>query len=89
MAGVVPTTLTTLAADPQSPWLWALAVVAIGLLVAALIVLVRDRELPPQRGLIWAIIVFLLPLFGPGAYLGWEVLKRRQLRRDRETDGTG
>ncbi len=93
MAGVVTTALTAFAAtsapagDDQSPWLWALAVVSVGVLVAALIVLVRDHELPPQRGMIWAIIIFLLPLFGPAAYLGWEVMKRRQLRRDRESDG--
>lgn len=71
-----------MSADPNSFWLWLLAVLTVGLLVAALMVLVQDKELPPHRGLIWALVIFMIPVLGPGAYLGWETLKHRQEMRD-------
>lgn len=66
-----------LLSEGNSVWAWAIAVTAIGLLIAALMVLVQDKALPPHRGAIWAIVIFAIPIFGPAAYLGWETIKFR------------
>lgn len=66
-----------LLSDGNSVWAWGIAVAAVGLLIAALMVLVQDKALPPHRGAIWAVVIFALPIFGPAAYLGWETIRFR------------
>lgn len=70
--------LGRLLSDGNSVWAWAIAVAAVGLLVAALMVLVQDKALPPHKGAIWAVVIFALPIFGPAAYLGWETIRFRK-----------
>lgn len=66
-----------LLSDGNSVWAWAIAVAAVGLLIAALMVLLQDKALPPHKGAIWAVVIFALPIFGPAAYLGWETIRFR------------
>lgn len=70
--------LGRLLSDGNSVWAWAIAVAAVGLLVAALMVLVQDKALAPHKGAIWAVVIFALPIFGPAAYLGWETIRFRK-----------
>ncbi|MGJ9372411.1 PLD nuclease N-terminal domain-containing protein [Nesterenkonia sp. CF4.4] len=56
-------------------WAWAIAVTAIGLLVAALMVLVQDSGKAGRRAAIWGGVIFVLPIIGPAAYLIWETVR--------------
>lgn len=62
-------------ADPQIPLegqigLWGLSAVLLGLLVAALISLMRS-PLDEHRRLPWLLTLFILPGIGPAIWLWW------------------
>lgn len=59
-------------------WAWAIAVTAVGLLVAALMVLVQDTGKSGRRAAIWGVLIFVLPIIGPGVYLIWETVRYRR-----------
>lgn len=59
-------------------WAWAVGVTAVGLLVAALMVLVQDPAQPGRRAVIWGLVIFLLPILGPAVYLVWETVRYRR-----------
>ncbi|MBO0595499.1 PLDc_N domain-containing protein [Nesterenkonia sp. E16_7] len=59
-------------------WAWAIAVTAIGLLVAALMVMVQDSEKTGRRTTIWGAVIFLLPILGPATYLVSETVRYRR-----------
>ncbi|MCH8560984.1 PLD nuclease N-terminal domain-containing protein [Nesterenkonia sp. LB17] len=56
-------------------WAWAIAVTAVGLLVAALMVLVQDTGKPGRRAAIWGVVIFMIPIIGPAFYLIWETVR--------------
>lgn len=59
-------------------WAWAIAVMAVGLLVAALMVLVQDDGKPGRRTAIWGVVIFLVPILGPAFYLVFETVRHRR-----------
>lgn len=59
-------------------WAWAIAVTAVGLLVAALMVLVQDSGKTGRRTTIWGAVIFLLPIIGPAVYLISETVRYRR-----------
>ncbi|GAA1141641.1 PLDc N-terminal domain-containing protein [Nesterenkonia lutea] len=65
-------------AEDNAVWAWALAVTAIGLLIAALMVLVQDTEMSGRGRVLWGFLVFALPILGPAAYLGWSTIEHRR-----------
>lgn len=67
-----------LLAESSPVWAWAVAVTAVGLLVAALMVLVQDKAQPGRRAAIWGLVIFLLPILGPAVYLLWETIRYRR-----------
>ncbi|TDS87745.1 PLD nuclease N-terminal domain-containing protein [Nesterenkonia aurantiaca] len=59
-------------------WAWAIAVTAVGLLVAALMVLVQDSGKTGRHTTIWGAVIFLLPIIGPAIYLVSETVRYRR-----------
>lgn len=59
-------------------WAWAISVTAVGLLVAALMVLVQESGRPGRRTAIWGVVIFVLPIIGPAAYLVSETVRDRR-----------
>ncbi|MDO5493834.1 MAG: hypothetical protein Q4F53_09530 [Nesterenkonia sp.] len=60
---------------------WALSALAVVSLVWALIVLLRDRDMPPLRGAVWAVLIFAIPVLVPVGFLVWTYTIRAQDRR--------
>lgn len=69
---------TRLLTESSPVWAWGLSVTAVGLLVAALMVLVQDEGKSGRRAAIWGLVIFLLPIIGPAVYLVWETVRYRR-----------
>ena len=67
-----------LLSESNPVWAWAIGVTAVGLLVAALMVLVQDSDQPGRRAAIWGVVIFVLPIIGPAVYLIWETVRYRR-----------
>ncbi|GAA1809220.1 PLD nuclease N-terminal domain-containing protein [Nesterenkonia flava] len=75
---------STAAAQPW--WLRVLAIAAVGLLLAALMVLIQTKDRPSSRKAGWALVIFLLPILGPLIYLVWETVRFKRTN-PRQTKG--
>lgn len=71
----------SLVSDAAVIWFWAVSALALVSLVWSLIVLLRDREMPPIRGAVWTVLIFLIPVFVPVGFLVWTYAVRAQDRR--------
>lgn len=78
MNTTLSTSVARLLTEGNPVWAWAIAVTAVGLLVAALMVLVQDAPKSGRRAAIWGVVIFVLPIIGPGVYLIWETVRYRR-----------
>ncbi|MDO5493268.1 MAG: PLDc N-terminal domain-containing protein [Nesterenkonia sp.] len=60
---------------PWGFWGWAFGTVTVGLIVAALMVLVQTSDHSLRQGLAWIAAIFFLPILGATAYLIWETVR--------------
>lgn len=67
-----------LLAQSNPVWSWALGVAAVGLLVAALMVLLQEPRPRGRRVAIWAVLILALPILGPATYLIVETIRYRR-----------
>lgn len=67
-----------LLAQSNPVWSWALGVAAVGLLVAALMVLIQEPRPRGRRVAIWALLILALPILGPATYLIVETIRYRR-----------
>ncbi len=67
---MLTTFMRSVSADPAIPAAWmvfqfVVSLVLVVLLVASLVSIVRTKNQPPARIVLWVLIVFLLPFIGP------------------------
>ncbi|KUG59726.1 PLD nuclease N-terminal domain-containing protein [Nesterenkonia jeotgali] len=74
----VSAVVARLLAQSNPVWSWALGVAAVGLLVAALMVLLQEPRPRGRRVAIWAVLILALPILGPATYLIVETIRYRR-----------
>ncbi|MFF1385644.1 PLD nuclease N-terminal domain-containing protein [Arthrobacter sp. NPDC058288] len=52
-------------ANPLIPTVWEAITVLTGLVIAALVSIIRNRKQPPLSPVLWILVVFAVPVLGP------------------------